>query len=115
MSSVSPTQQDLSNDTTFSQIKSRVPVPISQKFKISCIFYIYNNSYLTVAVHIRKITYAAAVIRKRARFLLVSEKYQICLLKFEDLNLYPGIARSGLHQCGLCSVSEVLNKGLVLV
>ena len=26
MSSVSPTNQDLSNDTTFSQIKSRVPV-----------------------------------------------------------------------------------------
>ena len=26
-SSVSPTHQDLSNDTTFSQIKSRVPVP----------------------------------------------------------------------------------------
>ena len=29
MSSVSPTNQDLSNDTTFSQIKSRVPVPLS--------------------------------------------------------------------------------------
>ena len=29
MSSVSPTYQDLSNDTTFSQIKSRVPVPLS--------------------------------------------------------------------------------------
>ena len=28
-SSVSPTNQDLSNDTTFSQIKSRVPVPLS--------------------------------------------------------------------------------------
>ena len=28
-SSVSPTHQDLSNDTTFSQIKSRVPVPLS--------------------------------------------------------------------------------------
>jgi len=28
MSSVSPTNQDLSNDTTFSQIKSRVPVPL---------------------------------------------------------------------------------------
>jgi len=25
---VSPTHQDLSNDTTFSQIKSRVPVPL---------------------------------------------------------------------------------------
>ena len=30
MSSVSPTNQDLSNDTTFSQIKSRVPVPLRQ-------------------------------------------------------------------------------------
>ena len=28
MVSVSPTNQDLSNDTTFSQIKSRVPVPL---------------------------------------------------------------------------------------
>ena len=28
MSSVSPTNQDLSYDTTFSQIKSRVPVPL---------------------------------------------------------------------------------------
>ena len=28
MSSVNPTNQDLSNDTTFSQIKSRVPVPL---------------------------------------------------------------------------------------
>ena len=27
-SSVSPTNQDLSNDTTFSQIKSRIPVPL---------------------------------------------------------------------------------------
>jgi len=27
-SSVSPTNQDLSNDTTFSQIQSRVPVPL---------------------------------------------------------------------------------------
>ena len=27
-SSVSPTHQDLSNDTTFSQIESRVPVPL---------------------------------------------------------------------------------------
>jgi len=26
---MSPTHQDLSNDTTFSQIKSRVPVPLS--------------------------------------------------------------------------------------
>jgi len=31
MSSVSPTNQDLSNDTTFSQIKSRVPVPLRLK------------------------------------------------------------------------------------
>ena len=29
MSSVSPTHEDLSNDTTFSQIKSRVPVPLN--------------------------------------------------------------------------------------
>jgi len=29
MSSVSPTNQDLSNDTTFSKIKSRVPVPLN--------------------------------------------------------------------------------------
>jgi len=28
---VSPTHQDLSNDTTFSQIKSRVPVPLKSK------------------------------------------------------------------------------------
>ena len=27
---MSPTHQDLSNDTTFSQIKSRVPVPLSR-------------------------------------------------------------------------------------
>ena len=26
---MSPTHQDLSNDTTFSQIKSRVPVPLN--------------------------------------------------------------------------------------
>ena len=32
MSSVSPTNQDLSNDTTFSQIKSRVPVPLKGQF-----------------------------------------------------------------------------------
>ncbi len=31
MSSVSPTNQDLSIDTTFSQIKSRVPVPLTGK------------------------------------------------------------------------------------
>ena len=30
-SSVSPTNQDLSNDTTFSQIKSRFPVPLNKK------------------------------------------------------------------------------------
>ena len=30
-SSISPTNQDLSNDTTFSQIKSRVPVPLRDK------------------------------------------------------------------------------------
>ena len=29
--SVSPANQDLSNDTTFSQIKSRVPVPLSNR------------------------------------------------------------------------------------
>ena len=33
MSSVSPTHQDLSNDTTFSQIKSRVPVPLIKNYK----------------------------------------------------------------------------------
>ena len=27
---MSPTHQDLSNDTTFSQIKSRVPVPLNK-------------------------------------------------------------------------------------
>ena len=27
---MSPTHQDLSNDTTFSQIKSRVPVPLNR-------------------------------------------------------------------------------------
>ena len=32
-SSVSPTNQDLSNDTTFSQIKSRVPVPLTTQEK----------------------------------------------------------------------------------
>jgi len=31
-SSVIPTNQDLSNDTTFSQIKSRVPVPLRKKW-----------------------------------------------------------------------------------
>ena len=31
---MSPTHQDLSNDTPFSQIKSRVPVPLSQIFEI---------------------------------------------------------------------------------
>ena len=33
MSSVSPTHQDLSNYATFSQIKSRVPVPLNMTFK----------------------------------------------------------------------------------
>ena len=33
MSSVSPTNQDLSNDATFSQIKSRVPVPLNIEIK----------------------------------------------------------------------------------
>ena len=33
MSSVSPTNQDLSNYTTFSQIKSRVPVPLKGIFR----------------------------------------------------------------------------------
>ena len=28
---MSPTHQDLSNDTTFNQIKSRVPVPLSNE------------------------------------------------------------------------------------
>ena len=31
MSSVSPTDQDLSNDTTFCQFKSHVPVPITYR------------------------------------------------------------------------------------
>ena len=39
MSSVSPTNQDLSNDTTFSQIKSRVPVPL-KRFRY---IYIYQS------------------------------------------------------------------------
>jgi len=34
MSSVSPTNQDLSNDNTFSQIKSHVPVPLRDQWKI---------------------------------------------------------------------------------
>ena len=34
MSSVSPTDQDLSNDTTFSQFLSRVPVPLIYKSSI---------------------------------------------------------------------------------
>ena len=29
---MSPTHQDLSNDTTFSQIKSRVPIPLRSAF-----------------------------------------------------------------------------------
>ena len=34
---MSPTHQDLSNDTTFSQIKSRVPVPLSMQTQaINC-------------------------------------------------------------------------------
>ena len=43
MSSVSPTHQDLSNDTTFSRIKSRVPVLLRNRFShvsgsyLSCI------------------------------------------------------------------------------
>ena len=37
MLSVSPTNQDLSNDTTFSQIKSRVPVPLSPAFFVNFI------------------------------------------------------------------------------
>ena len=32
---MSPTHQDLSNDTTFSQIKSRVPVPLRLSFLTS--------------------------------------------------------------------------------
>ena len=36
MSSVSPTNQDLSNDTTFRQIKTRVPVPLNKN--LLCVF-----------------------------------------------------------------------------
>ena len=47
---MSPTHQDLSNDTTFSQIKSRVPVPLSEsKQKRPQInFYINKNTPLYV-------------------------------------------------------------------
>ena len=55
MSSVSPTNQDLSNDTTFSQIKSRVPVPLkSFTFKVTPnsyhfkYFLIKENFYLII-------------------------------------------------------------------
>ena len=50
MSSVSPTNQDLTNDTTFSQIKSRVPVPLSRyrtvpiSFKLGSDFTVYFGS-----------------------------------------------------------------------
>ena len=37
---MSPTHQDLSNDTTFSQIKSRVPVPLRREKKIK-----YHEKY----------------------------------------------------------------------
>ena len=41
-SSVTPTHQDLSNDTTFSQILSRVPVPLRNSFSS----FFYNNFLL---------------------------------------------------------------------
>ena len=39
---MSPTHQDLSNDTTFSQIESRVPVPLSLGCKNKFYFFIYK-------------------------------------------------------------------------
>ena len=45
MSSVIPTHQDLSNDTTFSQIKSCVPVPLREKKIEIEIFAYYVPTY----------------------------------------------------------------------
>ena len=45
MSSVSPTNQDLSNDTTFSQIKSRVPVPLTSMRTMSkLVYFVHLNN-----------------------------------------------------------------------
>jgi len=40
---VSPSHQDLSNDTTFSQIKSRVPVPLRDNGEIGALGTQYLN------------------------------------------------------------------------
>ena len=50
MSSVSPTNQDLSNDTTFGQIKSRVPVPLKVLCHKILIHSSSSNSYETFGV-----------------------------------------------------------------
>ena len=39
---MSPTHQDLSNDTTFSQIKSRVPVPLNSDFSKFIVDYVWT-------------------------------------------------------------------------
>ena len=47
---MSPTHQDLSNDTTFSQIKSRVPVPLS---RYDLLGYSSSKVYMTVRIPVQ--------------------------------------------------------------
>ena len=48
---MSPTHQDLSNDTTFSQIKSRVPVPLMDVDHISGTGTYLQGNYLMYSTH----------------------------------------------------------------
>jgi len=48
---MSPTHQDLSNDTTFSQIKSRVPVPLKEKIIYSAPVNIFTKAFHSSSVH----------------------------------------------------------------
>ena len=45
---MSPTNQDLSNDTTFSQIKSRVPVPLDIRYKNSFSNYDMHTKWISI-------------------------------------------------------------------
>ena len=48
---MSPTHQDLSNDTTFSQLKSRVPVPLTF-FTLIMNYYYYHSFVLLLEIHV---------------------------------------------------------------
>ena len=53
MSFVSPTHQDLSNDANFSQIKSRVPVPLRDGKTVRIPAWGKKDTYSTVPVTVR--------------------------------------------------------------